>query len=724
MSIKIKFLLLLFCASISFGQTRSVAQKVMSLQTSNQKLTDYHLFTKSNDASKASKYLTSVSEVTVLELNQGELNRLINESADFIRMNIPYLDEAVEVVLYKQSVLSNTFFATDESGNLLDYTPGKYYRGIVNEDHHSLVAISFFENDVMGVISTPESGNLVMGKSVDKEDFIIYSDVNLLGENPFVCGVDELLHNQEMEQQINFDPNLQNLPQTTNCVKLYYEIAYAPFQMNGSNVQNTLNWITGIQNNIGTLYDNDDINLLLNEIRIWTHQDPYNGDFLDNLFLFQESVKDFEGDLAHLINYPSTTSVAFLNALCTDWNYAYSGVSMTYAEVPTYSWTIMAMAHEMGHSLGSPHTHACTWNGNGTPIDGCGDQAGYSEGCSGPIPSQGGTIMSYCHLLNVGINLSLGFGEQPSALIRNNIDSLFCLSSDCEQESSVCTYSIENITTQYLDAGGIQFTLSDSNSSAWKYQIIPFGTSLNPNNWVTTSSNSFIISELSEHQYYEFFVVNICENGDLGAMKRAIILPGDFCDGTLFVDTGGVSGNYSNNEYWSKTFYPADNNSRVRLSFNRIGLQPGSDQMYVYNGDSSSAPLFDGGMISGGHNPGPSFISTHPSGAITVLFISDALTNTYGWEATVECNALGTEDLKDVAGIKIFPNPTSDLLFLQSDKELIETVEIIDVSGKNVWNSRINGFNAEFSIQHLPKGVYIVNIKTKHQNLIKKIIKN
>ena len=60
----------------------------------------------------------------------------------------------------------------------------------------------------------------------------------------------------------------------------------------------------------------------------------------------------------------------------------------------------MVVTHEQGHLMGSRHTHACVWNGNNTAIDGCGPAAGYGyEGsCSGaPIPSGGGTIMSYCH---------------------------------------------------------------------------------------------------------------------------------------------------------------------------------------------------------------------------------------------------------------------------------------------------------------------------------------
>lgn len=122
--------------------------------------------------------------------------------------------------------------------------------------------------------------------------------------------------------------------------------------------------------------------------------------------LFSNIRNYFNGDLAHLINQPTTTSVAYPNTLCEDNNYAYSAVEQFYNQVHTYSWTIGASTHEMGHSFSSPHTRQCLWNGNNTPIDGCGILAGvngqFTNCQTGPIPQNGGTIMSYCHLNSVG----------------------------------------------------------------------------------------------------------------------------------------------------------------------------------------------------------------------------------------------------------------------------------------------------------------------------------
>src|SRR5690606_31122177 len=106
---------------------------------------------------------------------------------------------------------------------------------------------------------------------------------------------------------------------------------------------------------------------------------------------------------------------------------SYAKVNPYYQPLPAYSFGVKIIAHELGHTLGSPHTHACAWNGDNTAIDGC----SMSEGdCpQGPIPNNdvGATIMSYC----TNINFANGFGPQPALRIRQHIEASSCLSNDC-----------------------------------------------------------------------------------------------------------------------------------------------------------------------------------------------------------------------------------------------------------------------------------------------------
>jgi hypothetical protein len=119
------------------------------------------------------------------------------------------------------------------------------------------------------------------------------------------------------------------------------------------------------------------------------------------------------------------------------------------------------MTHEIGHSIGSPHTHSCSWNGNNTAIDGCWfvEQTGPVK-CPelGVTPQTKGTIMSYCHLNPfVGINYKWGFGEQPGNLIRKNIQETICvpfvdIPVDCNNaDSSYVKLKIEVDKDKFLE---------------------------------------------------------------------------------------------------------------------------------------------------------------------------------------------------------------------------------------------------------------------------------
>jgi hypothetical protein len=356
----------------------------------------------------------SSSEVLSLELPAGKdtmILDLIDAPAYFYNYDIQTSD--------KKETLSSRMIA-------------KHYRGVVRgKETSSIVAISIFENEMMGIISIEGEGTYNIGKLKGENKHIFYLDKNLKNMPQFNCGTDDrmLPKMNGALQEIN-NASLSRI-QTQQVVKVYIEADYDLYVNKGSNVVATEQFIVGLFNQVAALYQNEGIETGISQIKVWTGSDPYRGDSSSNgLTDFTNALNNnFNGDLAHLVtldNGSRNGGLAWVDVLCKNSRTAYSNIDTGYASVPNYSWSVSVMTHEMGHNLGSQHTHACVWNGNNTAIDSCAPTTG---GCSASegIPSGGGTIMSYCHLQSVGINFSKGFGSQPGNLIRSRVANSICL---------------------------------------------------------------------------------------------------------------------------------------------------------------------------------------------------------------------------------------------------------------------------------------------------------
>jgi hypothetical protein len=214
-------------------------------------------------------------------------------------------------------------------------------------------------------------------------------------------------------------------------------------------------------NQSAAIYSNEGIPISISEIFVWTSPSPYNGsNSQQQLGQFQSVRTSFNGDIAHLVDLENQGGIAAgFNGFCNpnrSQSQCYSGIEPFFNNVPTYSWTVYVFTHEMGHLFGSRHTHACVWNGNGTAIDGCGQAAGFFEGgCGfGPIPGDGGTIMSYCHLNSVGVNFNHGFGPQPGNVIRNAFNGAGCIGTCGGPEPGGITAGFQSVGGYFVVAEG------------------------------------------------------------------------------------------------------------------------------------------------------------------------------------------------------------------------------------------------------------------------------
>lgn len=419
-------LILGLCCTISSGQS---FKELYNVQHSDLFDTHYNLFQEGSHRSN----VKGLANALTFDIDQEMIRQLYQSKSELVAITLPNVSgQPSHLLLRKVTIQADDFKITvkEKSSDYILEDNSIHYRGIIAGQEDSKVAVSIDDSGLMAMIVNKKSQQ-TLAKLKNQDSYIYYNTNDLLVSSGFNCNADDL-------KEIASPYQDEGRSTADNCVNMYLEIDHDLYNEFGT-VEATSNFITGLFNQASALYAAESINMNMQEVVIWSTPDPYTGPSTINyLNQFQTSLNgNYNGDLAHLIGL-GNGGVAYVDALCLPYfGVGYSGLQPYYNTVPTYSWSVEVLAHEIGHNLGSPHTHACAWNGNNTAIDGCGVIVGLDEGCNAPIPSKG-TIMSYCHLVSgVGIDFNLGFGVQPGDLIRSNVYNNNCLAS-CEGGSVGC----------------------------------------------------------------------------------------------------------------------------------------------------------------------------------------------------------------------------------------------------------------------------------------------
>jgi hypothetical protein len=722
---KIFTLFALIAGLAVFAQQHKVGNKVAEFKASGATFHHFSMLTPTTEPA-SDAIGRAVTKSTLAQLNTTALNAIVASKYQTIELEIPYLGENILIELYKADPFNQNFHLDTDKTKNIAYERGVYYRGIVKGDVTSLVSFSFFNNEFSGIISADGIGNVVVGK-VDRannaSDYIVYSDADLRVMSGFNCGVkdDTDAHdhsNHEGRQML-----------TDRCVTMYFEIDYDLYLQNNSSTTLTTNWMTGVFNNVQTLYENEGITVSLKSMYIWTELDPYEniGDSSgDYLFAFNAFRPVFDGDVGQLVGIDpgGLGGVAVtIDGLCSQNNFSYSDVNFSYSTVPTFSWTVQVITHEMGHLLGSRHTHACVWNGNNTSIDGCGTQAGYSEGnCAlGPIPSATvkGTIMSYCHLISgIGISFNNGFGDQPATAIIDAVESSTCLSTDC---INTCINTVTDITVTNPTTTSATITWNDlSGATSWQVSVTFFASSAD--NWVTVDTNSYTTTTaLSPNTYYKVKIRPFCDNATPTARTQVFATPGVWCNGVTITDTGGVAGNYTNNQHYYRVLIPNLPQKAIRIVFTQFELELDFDYLTVYSGVGTDIML---GQFTGTDISSP-IESVTADGALTLEFMSDPGVVESGFVANVSCiQNLGVNEAGSVIDFTYYPNPTNGIINIDSNTD-IEDIKVYNVQGQLLYQGKSNGVNTKVDVSAFSTGTYFFKLNFaggKQANF--KIVKN
>lgn len=386
---------------------------------------------------------TVAKKYEALELNANRLRRILWEEPKTLNLLLSFEGREVDLQLKKVMITSDHFQVIEAlpggSQRVVDYSGGVYYHGKIAGKPASFATISLVDGQVAGIIAD-EKSNIILGSIEDNglptKEYVMYRETDLSVTNPMNCFTGETPVDGVLPVG---DPSIHARPTAVGePVEVYFECDFKFYQDKGSNTVNLINYVLSFFNNTALLYANEDIKIQVSQILVWTMQDPEAAAGLNSSSACLTSFRDrmittnYVGDYAHFLSTRSLGGgIAYLLgnpcSSARQFRSAVSAINNSYNNFPTYSWTVQVVTHELGHNLGSNHTHWCGWSGGA--IDNCGPSAGYpNEGgtCAlGAPPVNGGTIMSYCHLTS-SINFNNGFGVQPGDRIRQVVGAASC----------------------------------------------------------------------------------------------------------------------------------------------------------------------------------------------------------------------------------------------------------------------------------------------------------
>jgi hypothetical protein len=273
----------------------------------------------------------------------------------------------------------------------------------------------------------------------------------------------------------------------------------------------------------------------------------------------------------------------------------------------------------------------------------------------------------------------------------------------------------------YLNSSATISWTDLAGTTSWQVAVTPFGD--DNITWENVSTNSYIANGLSPNTYYVVRVRPICGFGLQAPNEQTIIVTGtSYCNGIEITDTGGVSDDYTDSETYIRTIIPNLPNKKIKLTFTAFDLEQDYDYLYVYDGNSTSAPDLSAGGFTGNSIPGP-FVSSASDGSLTVKFYSDGGVVAPGYVANVACEtSLSNTAFEPNIDFTYSPNPTSGAVNITS-RTLLSEVLVYNLEGRLLLQQKTDAFQTKVDLAAFATGTYFFKLKfnTKEANF--KILK-
>lgn len=450
-------------------------------------------------------------------IEKSTIQNVINKKSKFISLELPIL-EGKQCVLFlkKRTLFDDEFKIIIQNQNLKQEITEKSvclaYSGLIEgEETNSLVSIVLYNDIIIGTILIGDKTFSLMQIN-NTNRYRLYESKPDINQPQFACGVNDASDNTSLKNAVSNRNAQSTIPK---CIKLHFEITKSLNGQFGGVNQSITEFLT-LFNLVQTKFANEGITVRVSYLKIWNTDDPYfqtwvgtpgsPGSFQDLGFSsFQNLSGNIDGNIGILLGTFSG-GIAGLSGGAPCSNQGYNTDTIYPNSINQNAVVIM---HEIGHNLGSHHTHWCGWVGGA--IDNCSATEG---GCQpGPAPTNGGTIMSYCGGYEI---INNGFGTQPNAVILNTTANESCITS-CNSDIN-CEDNIVN-ASNVTNTTSTSFTVSWTSSYPMKvYYKEASASSFTLLNSVALPNNSYTINYVPVTnctiQKFEIKLVSVCPNGD------------------------------------------------------------------------------------------------------------------------------------------------------------------------------------------------------------------
>ena len=224
-----------------------------------------------------------------------------------------------------------------------------------------------------------------------------------------------------------------------------------------------MNYVVQLFGAVSDIYLRDfNVRLVLDRVRLWPAGGaPFDASNLGGFRSYYIANEDVTGlNLVHLISGRRGLSyggIAYVGGTCSAnatygiSAYLLGGFPTPVAQPDLGNWDVIVTAHEMGHNMGTFHTH----DGYAPTIDDCGNGV-----------ASRGTIMSYCHTHAGGTtNIDVRFHGRVQQVVESDVSIGNCLFFDCNDNGIDDALDIATLASADANANGVPDECEDCNSN-------------------------------------------------------------------------------------------------------------------------------------------------------------------------------------------------------------------------------------------------------------------